>query len=103
MEEKGAYGLSDWRVIAMTLQQQAFQKIEQLPDDTVRVLIELIDKMIVVNKPTATLSVVETKTTDSAKAADDSDGRWRTLLFDSIGKVEVDEDAYWNLREKSMI
>ena len=103
----------------MTLQQQAFQKIEQLPDENIRVLIELMDVFFGEKKSALSLDV-EKKANDRDALAnkssvnaenievvppvsdEDAAEKWRKRFFATAGKIEVDEDAYRQLRERSM-
>lgn len=85
----------------MTLQQEAYTRIDQMTDDGIRVLIDMIDKMKTVSvigfkDNTVTISVSEP---DSAMTKADKKRRF----MQSAGKIKVDATAVNDLRDRSMI
>ena len=83
----------------MTLQQEAYTRIDQMTDDGIRVLIDIIDKM-------KTVSVIGFKdNSDSISqpkvAMTRADKKKR--FMQSAGKIKVDAAAVSELRERSLI
>ena len=85
----------------MTLQQEAYSRIDQMTDDGIRVLIDIIDKMKTVsvigfkdNKVEVSNSPVDTTISKEQK---------KRLFMLSAGKVKVDANAINELRERSII
>ncbi|MDY6323998.1 MAG: hypothetical protein SPL99_02890 [Catonella sp.] len=72
----------------MTLQQEAYNKIDQLSDDNVRFVIQLIDK------------IQQGGTNEEATS---SRQKKKNAIMKYAGKIDVDEDAVNELRERSMI
>ena len=75
----------------MTLQQEAYSRIDQMTDDGIRVLIDIIDKMKTVsvigfkdNKEAVSNSPIDTGMSKEQK---------KRLFMQSAGKVKVDADA----------
>ena len=75
----------------MTLQQEAYSRIDQMTDDGIRVLIDIIDKMKTVsvigfkdNKAAVSNSPIDTGMSKEQK---------KRLFMQSAGKVKVDADA----------
>ena len=88
-------------VINMTLQQEAYSRIDQMTDDGIRVLIDIIDKMKTVsvigfkdNKVAVSNSPEDTKMSKEQK---------KRIFMQSAGKVKVDANAVNELRERSII
>ena len=85
----------------MTLQQEAYSRIDQMTDDGIRVLIDMIDKM-------KTVSVIgfkesETNPSDSKPVVAISKAEKKDRFMQSAGMVKVDADAVSELRKRSMI
>ncbi len=72
----------------MTLQQEAYNKIDQLSDDNVRFVIQLIDK------------IQQGGTNEEATS---SRQKKKNAIMKYAGTIDVDEDAVNELRERSMI
>ena len=69
----------------MTVYQEAHKRIDQFPEETVYLFIQLMDKM-------------ETSfTRDKQKSGE------KSRFLETAGKIEMDEDAIAKLREESMI
>ena len=68
----------------MTIYQEAHNKIDTFPEETVRIFIQLMDRM---KKPSAS------KKQTAQKSA----------FLDTAGMIDIDEDAVTQLREASMI
>ena len=85
----------------MTLQQEAYTRIDQMTDDGIRVLIDMIDKM-------KTVSVIGFKDNSAAVSTSQSDSAMtkaekKKRFIQSAGKIKVDATAIRDLRERSMI
>ena len=85
----------------MTLQQEAYSRIDQMTDDGIRVQIDIIDKMKTVsvigfkdNKVAVLNSPIDTAISKERK---------KRLFMQSAGKVNVDANAINELRERSII
>ena len=86
----------------MTLQQEAYNRIDQMTDEGIKVLIDIIDKMRTVSvtgfKDVTDIPLTETKKDQSISKADK-----KKRFLQSAGKIKVDEKAINELRERSMI
>lgn len=83
----------------MTLQQEAYSRIDQMTDDGIRVLIDMIDKM-------KTVSVTGFKNTgviDSNVNKEISRAEKKRQFMQSAGKIKVDANSVNELRERSLI
>ena len=83
----------------MTLQQEAYSRIDQMTDDGIRVLIDMIDKM-------KTVSVTGFKNTgviDSNVNKEISRAEKKRRFMQSAGKIKVDANSVNELRERSLI
>lgn len=85
----------------MTLQQEAYSRIDQMTDDGIRVLIDIIDKMKTVsvigfknNKVDVSNLSLDTKILKEQK---------KRNFMQSAGKINVDANAVNELRERSII
>ena len=85
----------------MTLQQEAYSRIDQMTDDGIRVLIDMIDKMKTVsvigfknNKVDVSNLSLDTKILKEQK---------KRNFMQSAGKINVDANAVNELRERSII
>ena len=80
----------------MTLQQEAYSRIDQMTDDGIRVLIDMIDKM-------KTVSVTGFKNTgviDSNVNKEISRAEKKRRFMQSAGKIKVDANSVNELRER---
>lgn len=85
----------------MTLQQEAYSRIDQMTDDGIRVLIDIIDKMKTVsvigfknNKVDVSNLSVDTKILKEQK---------KRNFMQSAGKIKVDVNAVNELRERIIV
>ena len=80
----------------MTLQQEAYSRIDQMTDDGIRVLIDMIDKM-------KTVSVTGFKNTgviDSNVNKEISRAEKKRRFMQSAGRIKVDANSVNELRER---
>ncbi len=85
----------------MTLQQEAYSRIDQMTDEGIRILIDMIDKM-------KTVSVMGFKDSerDPLVVSDNvemSKAEKKKQFLKSAGKIRVDANAVEELRKSSMI
>ena len=90
----------------MTLQQEAYNRIDQMTDDGIKVIIDIIDKM-------KTVSITGFKSTDENGLLFKEDAtssnkklskeEQKALFLKSAGTIQIDADAVKDLRERSMI
>ena len=86
----------------MTLQQEAYSRIDQMTDDGVRILIDMIDKMRVVSVTGLKKTAQDTSTaTQTEKPLSKAEKKKR--FMQSAGKIQIDAEAVNDLRERSMI
>ncbi len=78
----------------MTLRQEAYKRIDQMTDDSIRVLIDIIDNM-------QTVSVTENSVTHSDTMMSREEKKSR--FMQSAGKISVDANAVNELRRRSII
>ena len=85
----------------MTLQQEAYSRIDQMTDDGIRVLIDIIDKMKTVsvigfknNKVDVSNLSLDTKILKEQK---------KRNFMQSAGKIKVDVNAVNELRERIIV
>lgn len=78
----------------MTLRQEAYNRIDRMTDDGIRVLIDIIDKRFKETEMNITISNSYTTTTKEEK---------KKRFLQSAGKINVDADAVNDLRERDMI
>ena len=85
----------------MTLQQEAYSRIDQMTDEGIRVLIDMIDKMKTVSvmgfKDSAKDPMVVSNNIEMSKAEK------KKQFLKSAGKIRVDANAVEELRKSSMI
>lgn len=67
----------------MTLQQQAYDRIEKMSDDNIRLMIEIMDRFVSANENKQNHSIED--------------------FLKTAGKMEIDEKAVLDLRAGSMI
>jgi len=84
----------------MTLQQEAYSRIDQMTDDGIRILIDMIDKMKVVSV-TGFKSFGDGVPNSDETAITKEEKKNRFLQ--SAGKIRIDAQAVDELRERSMI
>ena len=78
----------------MTLRQEAYNRIDRMTDDGIRVLIDIIDKRFKETEMIITISNSYTTMTKEEK---------KKRFLQSAGKINVDADAVNDLRERDMI
>ena len=83
----------------MTLQQEAYSRIDQMTDDGIRVLIDMIDKM----KTVSVTGFKNTGVTDSNVNKEISRAEKKRRFIQSAGKIKVDANSINELRERSLI
>ena len=85
----------------MTLQQEAYNRIDQMTDDGIRVIIDMIDKM----KTVSVIGFKENEVSISITQSSDpmSKAEKKRRFMQSAGKINVDANAVNELRERSMI
>ena len=85
----------------MTLQQEAYSRIDQMTDDGIRVIIDMIDKM----KTVSVIGFKENEVNISITQSSDpmSKAEKKRRFMQSAGKINVDANAVNELRERSMI
>ena len=85
----------------MTLQQEAYRRIDEMTDDGIRKLIDIIDKM-------KTMSVTGFKELDENTSTVSENvpltkSEKMQRFMQSAGKIQIDAEAVRQLRERSMI
>ena len=83
----------------MTLQQEAYSRIDQMTDDGILVLIDMIDKM----KTVSVTGFKNTGVTDSNVNKEISRAEKKRRFMQSAGKIKVDANSVNELRERSLI
>lgn len=83
----------------MTLQQEAYSRIDQMTDDGIRVLIDMIDKM----KTVSVIGFKNTSVTDSNVNKEVSRTEKKRRFLQSAAKIKVDANSVNELRERSLI
>lgn len=78
----------------MTLRQEAYNRIDRMTDDGIRVLIDIIDKRFKETEMNITISNSYTTMTKEEK---------KKRFLQSAGKINVDADSVNDLRERDMI
>lgn len=78
----------------MTLRQEAYNRIDRMTDDGIRVLIDIIDKRFKETEMNITISNSYTTMTKEEK---------KKRFLQSAGKINIDADAVNDLRERDMI
>lgn len=85
----------------MTLQQEAYRRIDEMTDDSIRKLIDIIDKMKMMSG-TGFESVNES-TSAVSENAPMTKAEKKQRFMQSAGKIQIDAEAISQLRERSMI
>jgi len=80
----------------MTLQQEAYSRIDQMTDDGILVLIDMIDKM----KTVSVTGFKNTGVTDSNVNKEISRAEKKRRFMQSAGKIKVDANSVNELRER---
>ena len=80
----------------MTLQQEAYSRIDQMTDDGIRVLIDMIDKM----KTVSVTGFKDTGVIDSNVNKEISRAEKKRRFMQSAGKIKVDANSVNELRER---
>ena len=80
----------------MTLQQEAYSRIDQMTDDGILVLIDMIDKM----KTVSVTGCKNTGVTDSNVNKEISRAEKKRRFMQSAGKIKVDANSVNELRER---
>ena len=80
----------------MTLQQEAYSRIDQMTDDGIRVLIDMIDKM----KTVSVTGFKNTGVTDSNVNKEISRAEKKRRFMQSAGRIKVDANSVNELRER---
>lgn len=70
----------------MTLKQEAYKEINKLSEEDIRIIILLMKRM----QP-------------SAKSTADASASGKAAFLASAGKIDIDEEAVYDLRNRSMI
>ena len=83
----------------MTLQQEAYTRIDQMTDDGIRVLIDIIDKM----KTVSVIGFKDNSESISQPKAAMTRADKKKRFMQSAGKIKVDAAAVSELRERSLI
>lgn len=85
----------------MTLQQEAYRRIDEMTDDGIRELIDIIDKMKTVSV-TGFKDLDENTLTVSENVPLTKSEKMQRFM-QSAGKIQIDAEAVRQLRERSMI
>lgn len=96
----------------MTLQQQAYSKIDQMSDDGIRLFLDLIDNIQAMslhgfkqeakeNTPEESQDIVDTVDVSSLETMTKEDKK--LLFLKSAGNMNIDADAIHDFHERSVI
>lgn len=85
----------------MTLQQEAYRRIDEMTDDGIRKLIDIIDKMKTVS--VAGFKDVNESTSTVSENVPMTKAEKKQRFMQSAGKIQIDAEAVSQLRERSMI
>ena len=85
----------------MTLQQEAYNRINQMTEDGIRTLINMIDAMKTVSITGFKEPVMESQVVNKVDGLTKEEKKRRFLQ--SAGKIKIDAAAVNDLRERSMI
>ena len=83
----------------MTLQQEAYRRIDEMTDDSIRKLIDIIDKMMSITG----VEGVNESTSVVSENAPMTKAEKKQRFMQSAGKIQIDAEAVSQLRERSMI
>lgn len=85
----------------MTLQQEAYNRIDQMTEDGIRILIEMIDAMRTVSITGFKEPMMKSQVVNKVAGLTKEEKKKRFLQ--SAGKIQIDATAVNDLRERSMI
>lgn len=85
----------------MTLQQEAYRRIDEMTDDGIRILIDMIDKMKIVS--ITGFKDVNENTSTISENIPMTKAEKKQRFMQSAGKIQIDAEAVSQLRERSMI
>ena len=85
----------------MTLQQEAYRRIDEMTDDSIRKLIDIIDKMKMMS--VTEFEGVNESTSAVSENAPMTKAEKKQCLMQSAGKIQIDTEAISQMRERSMI
>lgn len=85
----------------MTLQQEAYRRIDEMTDDSIRKLIDIIDKMKMMS--VTEFEGVNESTSAVSENAPMTKAEKKQRFMQSAGKIQIDAEAVSQLRERSMI
>ena len=85
----------------MTLQQEAYRRIDEMTDDGIRILIDMIDKMKIVS--VTGFKDVNKSTSAVSENIPMTKAEKKQRFMQSAGKIQIDAEAVSQLRERSMI
>lgn len=85
----------------MTLQQEAYRRIDEMTDDSIRKLIDIIDKMKMMSG--TGFEGVNESTSAVSENAPMTKAEKKQRFMQSAGKIQTDAEAISQLRERSMI
>ena len=85
----------------MTLQQEAYRRIDEMTDDSIRKLIDIIDKMKMMS--VTEFEGVNESTSAVSENAPMTTAEKKQCFMQSAGKIQIDTEAISQMRERSMI
>ena len=85
----------------MTLQQEAYRRIDEMTDDSIRKLIDIIDKMKMMSVTES--EGVNESTSAVSENAPMTKAEKKQCFMQSAGKIQIDTEAISQMRERSMI
>lgn len=85
----------------MTLQQEAYRRIDEMTDDSIRKLIDIIDKMKMMS--VTQFEGVNESTSAVSENVPMTKAEKKQRFIQSAGKIQIDAEAISQLRERSMI
>ena len=86
----------------MTLQQEAYRRIDHLPDNVIRLLVELMDQFpdAYSDHPSSEKSRA---VFSNRSETSDYNQAWKKDFMKTVGNMEIDADAVRDLRERSRL
>ena len=85
----------------MTLQQEAYRRIDEMTDDSIRKLIDIIDKMKMMS--VTEFEGVNESTSAVSENAPMTKAEKKQRFMQSAGKIQIDTEAISQRSERSMI
>lgn len=85
----------------MTLQQEAYRRIDEMTDDGIRKLIDMIDKMKTMS--VAGFKDINESTSTTSENAPMTKAEKKQRFMQSAGTIQIDAEAVNQLRERSRI